>query len=142
MSLHGGLADEYAHMLISYMRPDGEEPWQDGNFLEHETLQRGLMWGAGRLARCRKQLALDKGMDQDLPAYLDSSDAAVRGLAVRAMGLLGRSARLDRVRELAVDPPGSDEERMIRLYDNGVFSTVSVAALAGQALERLERSRG
>ncbi len=36
MCLHEGLADEYIHMLISYMRPDGEESWQDGNFLEHD----------------------------------------------------------------------------------------------------------
>lgn len=39
MCRHEGLADEYIHILISYMRPDGEEEWQDGNFLEHEILQ-------------------------------------------------------------------------------------------------------
>ncbi|MCI5211461.1 MAG: HEAT repeat domain-containing protein, partial [Candidatus Electrothrix sp. ATG2] len=54
MCCHSGLADEYIHMLISYMRPDGEEEWQDGNFLEHEMLQQGLMWATGRLAQCRR----------------------------------------------------------------------------------------
>ncbi|XOF33017.1 MAG: DVU0298 family protein [Candidatus Electrothrix sp. YB6] len=132
MCHHPGLAEEYVHMLISYMRPDGEEEWQDGNFLEHEMLQQGLMWGAGRLARCRRELVLDKGMEQDLPPYLDSPDAAVRGLAVRATGLLGRTVRPDRVRELAREDNGQ-----VRLYDNGLLSTVSVAQLARQALEEL-----
>ncbi len=132
MCHHAGLAEEYVHMLISYMRPDGEEEWQDGNFLEHEMLQQGLMWGAGRLSRCRRELVLAKGMDQDLPPYLDSPDAAVRGLAVRATGLLGRTAHPDRVRELAREDNGP-----VRLYDNGLFSAVSVAQLARQALEGL-----
>ncbi len=136
MWLHTGLADEYVHMLISYMRPDGEESWQDGNFLEHETLQQGVMWAVGRLAQCRRQLLLDRGADQDIPPYLDSPDPAVCGLAVRATGLLGRTTRLDRVRELAAD----DEKngRMVRLYEDGVFSTVPIADLARQALKILE----
>ncbi|MCI5221396.1 MAG: HEAT repeat domain-containing protein [Candidatus Electrothrix sp. AR4] len=133
MCLHKRLADEYTHMLISYMRPDGSENWQDGNFLEHESLQRGLMWAAGRMAQCHRLLLLEKGMDCDLPPYLDSPDDAVCGLAVRATGLLGRTVRLDRVRELS-----TASDRMLRLYENGTFSTVSVAALADQALERVE----
>lgn len=39
------LAREYVHMLVSHMRQDGEELCQDGNFLEHPLLQRGLLWG-------------------------------------------------------------------------------------------------
>jgi len=31
---HDGLCDEYLHMLISYMLPDGPLEHQDGNFLE------------------------------------------------------------------------------------------------------------
>eukprot|EP00362_Geleiidae_sp_MMETSP1317_P000447 CAMPEP_0201284794 /NCGR_PEP_ID=MMETSP1317-20130820/84991_1 /ASSEMBLY_ACC=CAM_ASM_000770 /TAXON_ID=187299 /ORGANISM="Undescribed Undescribed, Strain Undescribed" /LENGTH=71 /DNA_ID=CAMNT_0047606373 /DNA_START=1077 /DNA_END=1289 /DNA_ORIENTATION=- len=38
MTCNKGLAEEYIHMLISYMREDGEELFQDGNFLEHESL--------------------------------------------------------------------------------------------------------
>ncbi|MGD9194313.1 MAG: hypothetical protein PVH58_20495, partial [Desulfobacterales bacterium] len=37
------LADEYGFVLISYIQPEG-------NYLEHEILQRGVLWGVGRLA--------------------------------------------------------------------------------------------
>lgn len=128
---HEGLAEEYIHMLLSYMRPDGDLPHQDGNFLEHETLQRGLLWAAGRLAQCRRELALTKGMADDLPQYLASPDAAVRGLAARAMGLLGCCANLEKLYELQTD------SATLRLYEDGQISTVTVAELAAQAVEQL-----
>lgn len=128
---HEGLAEEYVHMLLSYMRPDGDLPHQDGNFLEHETLQRGLLWAAGRLAQCRLELALTKGVNDDLPQYLDSPDGAVRGLAARAMGLLGHCHCLERLHELQAD------SATLRLYEEGKISTVTVAELAAQAVERL-----
>ena len=132
MSCHEGLAHEYVHMLISYMREDGEEIWQDGNYLEHEILQRGLVWGAGRLAVSRKELILREGMAGDIPPYLDATDATVRGLAARAMGLMGTAAvRLERLEELQGD------DAPVRLYEHGRLSTVSVAELAEQALQRL-----
>ena len=37
------LADEYLHMLLSYMREDGPELFADGNYLELPMLQRGLL---------------------------------------------------------------------------------------------------
>jgi len=43
------LAEEHLHMLVSYMREDGPEAFQDGNFIELPMLQRGLLWGIGRL---------------------------------------------------------------------------------------------
>lgn len=129
---HEGLAEEYVHMLLSYMRPDGELPHQDGNFLEHETLQRGLLWAAGRLAQCRRELALSKGMTDDLPQYFNSPDAAVRGLAARAMGLLGSCPCPERLHELQAD------SATLRLYEDGQISTATVAGLAAQALARLK----
>ncbi len=128
---HEGLAGEYVHMLLSYMRPDGELPHQDGNFLEHETLQRGLLWAAGRLAQCRRELALAKGMADDLPQYLASLDGPVRGLAARAIGLLGCCAKPAKLHELTAD------NAPLRLYETGQISTVTVAELAAQALARL-----
>lgn len=129
---HEGLAEEYVHMLLSYMRPDGEEAHQDGNFLEHETLQRGLLWAAGRLAQCRRELALAQGMADDLPQYLSSPDAAVRGLSARAVGLLGSCPCPERLHDLTAD------NATLRLYEDGRISTVTVAELAAQALERLQ----
>ncbi|MCI5146147.1 MAG: HEAT repeat domain-containing protein [Candidatus Electrothrix sp. AR3] len=134
MSCHEGLAEEYIHMLLSYMRPDGEDLYQEGNFLEHERLQQGLMWAAGRMAQSRRQLALTKGMDQDLPPYLASSDATVRGLAVRALGLLEQAVSLDeQLRAL------TEDNSRIRLYEDGNIKTVAVADLAMQAVERLKK---
>ncbi len=130
MSRHPGLAREYIHMLISYMREDGEEIAQDGNYLEHETLQRGLLWGIGRLAGTRPDMLLERGADHDLVHYLESPDAAVRGLAARALGLLGRAdLATDRLRELARDP------EPVRVYEDGRLRETTVAEQARGALE-------
>ena len=126
---HEQLAEEYVHLFLSYMRPDGDKPYQEGNFLEHETLQRGLLWAAGRLAQCRRELALAKGMADDLPQYLHSPDAAVCGLAARAIGLLGQCCpRLERLYELKTDAT------QLRLYEDGAFSSVTVGELAAQTI--------
>jgi hypothetical protein len=79
LACHEGLAKEYAHILISYTRPGG-------NYLEHEVLQRGLLWGIGRLSRVRPELV--KNAAQYIIPYLKSPDANVRGLAAWIMGLL------------------------------------------------------
>jgi len=81
LASHAGLAEEYTHVLVSFMR-------EDGFFIEYEPLQRGLMWGVGRLAAVRPELLLAKGAVGYLLPYLDSGDAAVRGLAARAFGML------------------------------------------------------
>jgi len=82
MACHEGLAKEYVHILISYMR-------EEAGFLEYELLQRGVIWGAGRLAQARSALMLAKDAGIYLGPYLESKDATVRGLAVWVMGLLG-----------------------------------------------------
>ncbi|WP_340147891.1 DVU0298 family protein, partial [Desulfosarcina cetonica] len=50
-AVHAGLAGEYGRILLSYIDPDG-------NFLEHERLQRGALWGVGRLAHARPDIAM------------------------------------------------------------------------------------
>ena len=45
------LAEEYASILISYLR-------EDGNFLEMEPLQCGILWGLHRLNTCRPGISL------------------------------------------------------------------------------------
>ena len=57
LASHEGLAKEYAPILISYV-------WEEGNFLEYEPLQRGALWGIGRVAQVRPELV------QDACAYL------------------------------------------------------------------------
>ncbi len=126
---HDRLCDEYHHMLISYMRPDGPLEYQDGNFLELPELQRGLLWGIGRLAEKRGALLLEKAVVPDLIAYLSSNDATVRGLAVRALGLLGAGAPVETL---------LDDYRSLRFYHDGEISVVTVSELAGVAFRQRE----
>ena len=78
------LADEYAAILVSYIR-------EDGNFLEHEPLQRGAVWGIGRVAQVRPELLRAHDAGRHLLPYLESDDATVRGRAAWALGVLGTS---------------------------------------------------
>ena len=74
------LAGEYSGLLISFAR-------KNGPYLEHELLQRGLLWGMGRLFWARPHLA---GDGAELTAeFLTSRDPAKRGLAAWALGAAG-----------------------------------------------------
>jgi hypothetical protein len=74
-ALHGGLAMEFASILVSYIKPDK-------NYIEHEILQRGVLWGIGRLAYRRPEFVRDS--EQFLIPYMESEDAFLRGLAAWA----------------------------------------------------------
>ncbi len=80
LACHEGLAEEYAHVLLSYAR-------EDGNYLEYEMLQRGLLWGIGRLSQVRPHLVQDSA--HYLIPYLEAGDTIVKGLAVWVIGILG-----------------------------------------------------
>ena len=77
MARHKGLSEEYAHILVSYAD-------ENGNFIEHEILQRGVLWGLGRLAHSRPELVTHAG--PFLIPYLQSEDPIHRGLAAWAAG--------------------------------------------------------
>ncbi len=131
MTRHEGLAREYINMLTSYMREDGEEMWQEGNFLEHKILQRGLLWGIGRLAGKRRTMLLQQDITANLLAYLPANDVAVRGLAVRSLGLMKTDNAAGALQSLVTDTAA------LRLYEDELLKTVSVGELARQALNRL-----
>ena len=120
---HEGLAEEYAHVLMSYTR-------EDGNYLEHEILQRGLLLGIGRLAEVRPRLLTDA--ERLLVPYLRSPDAAVRGLAARVVGVLGIVSARPVLLELTGD------KASIETFMHGTVVHLRVADLAKEALERLE----
>jgi hypothetical protein len=80
MARHEGLAREYVNILVSYIR-------EDGNFLEYEPLQQGVLWGLGRLAQTSPELLQNAGAH--LHPFLSSEDATLRGLAAWILGLLG-----------------------------------------------------
>ena len=103
MAHHDRLFLEYCHMLISYMRGDGPELHADGNQLELPMLQRGLLWGIGRLCETRNSEMVSKGIDEDLVQYLDSGDSVVRGMAVWCLTLLKDSRHRTAVEKLVTD---------------------------------------
>jgi hypothetical protein len=117
MACHPGLAAEYAHILVANMR-------EEGNFLELPLLQRGLLWGIGRLAGARPDLMRAKNAGKYLPPYLDSADPEVRGRAVWALGQLG-GPRPARLAELLADgaPVTIYRDRQLQSYTVGALAT-------------------
>lgn len=128
---HDRLAEEYLHMLLSYLRPDGPLEHEDGNFLELPSLQRGLLWGIGRLASRLAPKLVSQGVVADLLPYLQSEDGGVRGLAVWALGRLQVGGLHDALLPLATDTS------QVRLYQQGEVHLWSVAELVQDALSTL-----
>lgn len=126
MACHEGLAQEYGHILVSYMR-------EDGNMLEHVPLQRGLMWGIGRLAGERRELMLANRADHYLPPYLNSEDALVKGFAAFALGMLRAKAAQEMLKSLLPD------QREILLFQHRKLIATTVGNLAEQALQSLSK---
>ncbi|MDP1990679.1 MAG: HEAT repeat domain-containing protein [Syntrophales bacterium] len=125
MAVHDGLAKEYTHILVAYLH-------QDGCYLELPALQRGLMWGVGRLAGVRPDLLKKWGASARLLPYLDSEDPEVRGLAARALGILRAEEAKERLIVLQSDTAG------VLLYEKGELKTTTVARLAVKALVMLD----
>ncbi len=119
MARHEGLAREYAMILQSYIRTDG-------NFLEHEPLQRGVLWGLGRLAQEKPELV--KTSIPHVQPFLSSEDAVLRGLAVWTLGFLGG----DQVDAVLADLESDDTE--VTLFLNGTERTYRISELARNAL--------
>ncbi|MFZ5765870.1 MAG: DVU0298 family protein [Thermodesulfobacteriota bacterium] len=124
MAVTDWLADEYAHLLVSYMREE--------NYLELPALQHGLMWGIGRLAMVRPELLLHHDADGHMAMYLESADPVVIGLACRNFGIL-------RIREAAWQIRSwCDSTHPLTIYENRVLRRVTVGELARQALSHLQ----
>lgn len=119
IACHRGLAEEYANVLISYV-------WEDGNFLEYEPLQRGAVWGIGRVAQVRPDLVQDAV--PHLLLFLESPDATVRGLAVWTLGLLGAEAARPQLEVLLRD------DAPVSVYLDGKLVHSCVSDLTKEAL--------
>ncbi len=135
MHHHAGLAEEYIHMLLSYTRPDGPELAQDGNFLEHEVLQRGVLWGLNRLCLRRKALLVKKGPLDNIQFYLESDDIIVCALAARLCGALSIQSARDKLLSLIA----SDKSKIkIPIYEDGQLPDYTPGHLAETALQELQ----
>jgi hypothetical protein len=124
LACHAGLAEEYTHVLVSFMR-------QDGFYLELEAMQRGLLWGVAREAEVFPQLLRAKDGVRYLLPYLNSADPVVNGLACLALGRLGNDINTSSL------VPFRGDQRLVPLYQDGAFLETTVGALASQAMAQL-----
>jgi hypothetical protein len=126
MAQNERLAEEYGCMLISYVQPTG-------NYLEHEILQRGVVWGIGRLAH-RRPAYVRRAAALLLP-YMESADPILRGLAVWAAIPLAGTESIARLQQL------TDDRSELCIYNDGRMLRYSVGRLAGTALAAAEERR-
>ncbi len=117
------LAEEYATLLVSYMTPDM-------NFLEHPILQRGLLWGIGRLAHARPGFL--QQTDRLLLIFLQSKDPFHRGLAAWALGAIG-----DRPVIKLLEPMIGDRF-LLRIYNGFQIVDRTVGELVTEAIARIK----
>jgi hypothetical protein len=85
---------EYNSILISYLH-------EEGNFLEYEPLQKGLIWGIARVSTIYPELF--QSASRYLPKYLTSGDPSIRGLSALALAALGTADRKDLLQNPARD---------------------------------------
>jgi hypothetical protein len=124
MACNEKLAAEYGCILISYIQPDG-------NYLEHEGLQRGVLWGVGRLTHTRPECM--QTVAGFLIPYMNSEDPNLRGRAVWAVSPVLSPEAIRRLQQLAHDPAG------LMLYQGGQLAQYSVGQLAREALAKVEQ---
>ncbi len=116
MANHEGLADEYASILVSYIN-------EGDNYIENESLQKGVLWALGRLAHVWPH-QVEEGASLLLP-FLTSADADCRGLAAwtaRAIGSDTTKALLSQLKE---------DTASLQIYIADKFVTFRVNELAG-----------
>lgn len=121
MALHNVLANEYAGILISYLAP-----W--GNFLEHDSLQQGVLWALARLSHSRPRLAQPAA--PLLAHFLKAPQAPLRGLAAWAAGPV-----LTQELKPAIEVLDGDSSKFT-LYWNRRLRSRTVAWAAEAALNR------
>ena len=119
-------------MLISYMREDGDELYADGNYLELPMLQRGLLWGVGKLCQLHADEMNQRGVFNDVAEYLKSSDATVVGLAIIALGQLGNPRAISLISSFIVD------DRNVVLFERGQNVQMSLGTLAQTTVNHLQ----
>jgi hypothetical protein len=121
-ALHPGLAKEFSNILRSYIRPEE-------NFLEYEMLQRGVIWGIGRLAQARPECLSQT--DMYLLPFLASDDAYHRGLAAWGLGNLKSKASVNALEQL------TEDKNELFLFNDLQLMPQTVGFLATEALSKL-----
>ena len=122
MARHFKMAEEYAFLLVSYVN-------EQGNYIEHPTLQRGVLWGFGRLAHSRPELVNHAA--PFLLTYMRSEDAFHRGLSAWTSGALNSELTKPLLQHL------SSDNTIINIFINMNLLEITVGQLALEALSKL-----
>ncbi|OQX26236.1 MAG: hypothetical protein BWK80_11535 [Desulfobacteraceae bacterium IS3] len=123
MARNKRLAEEYHRILISYIR-------EDGNFIEHEVLQQGVLWGLGRLAYSRPEFVKDAA--GFLIPYMRSEEPILRGLAAWTAAAIDSDVTKPFLENL------SSDTALIRIFLNETLTECCVGELAGKTFSRSE----
>ncbi len=115
LALSEPLSHEYHRIYLSYIQPAC-------NFLEHPVLQRGLLWGVGRLASTRS--AIVRPFLPDIIPFLDSEDPYHRAFAARAIAFAGGPSSSALIEKLHRDPAE------IEIYEESTLKTKTVAEVS------------
>lgn len=117
------VAREYAKILVSYILPHG-------NYLEHEVLQRGLLWGLYRLSSVHPELTTEAV--PFVRSYLQSGDPIHRGLAACFAGAVRDKKAILYLRNL------DQQNQKITVYTDFRLTSQSVSHLAQIAIDKIE----
>jgi hypothetical protein len=105
------LGEEYARILISFIN-------KNGNYLENEILQQGVIWGIGRIARVRPELVKDS-MPFLIPC-INSRDTILRGLAAWAI------CAINPVQTESILSPIKNDDSKLKIFVEGKFTEFSI----------------
>jgi hypothetical protein len=97
-----------------------------GANIEHQVLQRGVLWGLGRLARVRPRLVREAA--GFLRPYLESEDPSLRGLAAWAAGAIGNESTQPGLKRLL------DDDAAVKIFLNNRQVAYPISRLAREAL--------
>ncbi|MBU1056455.1 MAG: HEAT repeat domain-containing protein [Proteobacteria bacterium] len=116
---HDKLGEEYNRILISYIN-------KNGNYLENEVLQQGVLWGIGRIADKKPQLVKDSF--PLLEPYIKSRDSLSRGLAAKAMAAIDHEKAKPALLFLE-----NDNSKII-IYENGKLAEFMISQIVANLL--------
>ncbi len=116
------LAPEFKSILFSYLDPAG-------NYIEHEMLQRGVLWGIGTYLDTYPQDLTDK-TEAMLHCYLHSEDPVKRAYSIRAL------SNAKRFHCGLLPEPIITDNRLVTLFNGWEFISVRISDLAGNCEEK------
>ncbi|MDQ1331845.1 MAG: hypothetical protein QG578_2115 [Thermodesulfobacteriota bacterium] len=119
------LGEEYNRILISYINIDG-------NYLENEVLQQGVIWGIGRIAIAKPHLVRDSFVL--LISFLESGDVMLRGLSAWALGAI------DPVKARYFLLPLKNDDSVVKIYSDGIINRFMIKNIVNEILsEKMSR---